>query len=316
MRRPLAWWAVCRENLPRGVRGHARVRALTDELCAVSARFRELWCAGTGVGYHLELRHLRHPRAGDLYLNTTGSNAPYPGGDHVVMFRAEPGSDSALSARGAAISPGRAPPAAPRRGTGLWCRRRTSGDRRARAAPAGAARGRWAGSWARAPARCGFLYAARSWQCWPGISAEYYLRLEVGRDKNPSPQVVEALARVLRLYLKATVHPHRTRPPDYQPLGPLRSRRSGRGLDQLIDQLPFPAIVASRYQDVLAANPIAQVPSPGFAPGQNFLRWRLFHTGAPESSTLIGTRRSTPRSMVPQLAGTVPDEPRMQTLIA
>ena len=28
-----------------------------------------------------------------------------------------------------------------------------------------------------------------------GISAEYYLRLEVGRDKNPSPQVVEALAR-------------------------------------------------------------------------------------------------------------------------
>ena len=26
-----------------------------------------------------------------------------------------------------------------------------------------------------------------------GISTEYYLRLEVGRDKNPSPQVVEAL---------------------------------------------------------------------------------------------------------------------------
>jgi hypothetical protein len=28
-----------------------------------------------------------------------------------------------------------------------------------------------------------------------GISAEYYLRLEVGRDKHPSAQVVEALAR-------------------------------------------------------------------------------------------------------------------------
>jgi transcriptional regulator with XRE-family HTH domain len=28
-----------------------------------------------------------------------------------------------------------------------------------------------------------------------GISAEYYLRLELGRDKNPSAQVVEALAR-------------------------------------------------------------------------------------------------------------------------
>src|SRR5579884_1283728 len=32
-----------------------------------------------------------------------------------------------------------------------------------------------------------------------GISADYYLRLERGRDKNPSPQVLESLARVLRL---------------------------------------------------------------------------------------------------------------------
>src|ERR1700744_466826 len=32
-----------------------------------------------------------------------------------------------------------------------------------------------------------------------GISADYYLRLERGRDKNPSPQVLGSLARVLRL---------------------------------------------------------------------------------------------------------------------
>ncbi|MFL5519042.1 MAG: helix-turn-helix domain-containing protein, partial [Gemmatimonadales bacterium] len=32
-----------------------------------------------------------------------------------------------------------------------------------------------------------------------GISADYYLRLERGRDKNPSPQVLESLARVLHL---------------------------------------------------------------------------------------------------------------------
>src|ERR1700723_2330555 len=32
-----------------------------------------------------------------------------------------------------------------------------------------------------------------------GISADYYLRLERGRDKNPSTQVLESLARVLRL---------------------------------------------------------------------------------------------------------------------
>src|SRR6476619_5640754 len=41
-----------------------------------------------------------------------------------------------------------------------------------------------------------------------GISAEYYLRLEVGRDKHPSTQVVEALARALRLDANATQHLH------------------------------------------------------------------------------------------------------------
>jgi transcriptional regulator with XRE-family HTH domain len=39
-----------------------------------------------------------------------------------------------------------------------------------------------------------------------GVSAEYYLRLEVGRDKRPSAQVLDALARALRLDTKATQH--------------------------------------------------------------------------------------------------------------
>ena len=37
-----------------------------------------------------------------------------------------------------------------------------------------------------------------------GISSEYYLRLEQGRDKNPSPQILDALARALQLDIKAT----------------------------------------------------------------------------------------------------------------
>src|ERR1700734_1731108 len=37
-----------------------------------------------------------------------------------------------------------------------------------------------------------------------GISADYYLRLEQGRDRNPSPQVRAALARVFRLDATAT----------------------------------------------------------------------------------------------------------------
>jgi transcriptional regulator with XRE-family HTH domain len=37
-----------------------------------------------------------------------------------------------------------------------------------------------------------------------GISSDYYLRLEQGRDHNPSVQVLEALADVLRLDTDAT----------------------------------------------------------------------------------------------------------------
>jgi hypothetical protein len=83
----------------RELTGHcpndARMRALTDELCTVSARFRELWFGGTGVGYNLGIRHIRHPLVGVLHLHTHRLNAPYAGGDHVVMFRADPDSDSA-----------------------------------------------------------------------------------------------------------------------------------------------------------------------------------------------------------------------------
>src|ERR1700756_2995778 len=42
-----------------------------------------------------------------------------------------------------------------------------------------------------------------------GISAEYYLRLEVGRDSNPSAHVVQALAGALRLDVESTEYIHR-----------------------------------------------------------------------------------------------------------
>jgi len=38
---------------------------------------------------------MRHPQVDDLYLYRHRLNAPYPGGQHVLMYRAEPGSDFA-----------------------------------------------------------------------------------------------------------------------------------------------------------------------------------------------------------------------------
>jgi transcriptional regulator with XRE-family HTH domain len=107
-----------------------------------------------------------------------------------------------------------------------------------------------------------------------GISADYYLRLEQGRDRNPSPQVLEALAQVFGLDTTATQYL----------LGlaaarPARSRRSGprprpvpRGIRQLLAALNLPAFVESRMFDVLAANDLATALSPSIEPGQNRLR--------------------------------------------
>ena len=83
-----------------------RMRALIAELSDASPRFRELWDRAE-VGYRLGIHHMRHPQVGDLYLYRHRLNAPYPGGDHVIMYRAEPGSDSASDVGGTPGSVGR-----------------------------------------------------------------------------------------------------------------------------------------------------------------------------------------------------------------
>jgi transcriptional regulator with XRE-family HTH domain len=118
-----------------------------------------------------------------------------------------------------------------------------------------------------------------------GISADYYLRLERGRDSNPSAQVLEALARVLQLddvetaYLMGLTAPRpRTR----------RTRRAERvppRLLHLLAALEVPAFIEGRYFDVLASNSAAVALSPRLVPGRNRLRSllldpeeRRFHT--------------------------------------
>ena len=147
-----------------------------------------------------------------------------------------------------------------------------------------------------------------------GISAEYYLRLEVGRDKHPSPQVVDALARALLLDVKATQHLRQLVSPPGRDTPDLEAEAYA--LPEVIQQISTPAVLVNRYQDVLAANPVARALSPGFAPGQNVLRWRLLDPAArklyvnwEEATELIvnGLR---------EFSGAFPNDARMRALIA
>src|ERR1700729_1737032 len=105
-----------------------------------------------------------------------------------------------------------------------------------------------------------------------GISADYYLRLERGRDKNPSAQVLESLARVLHLdeleqeYILGLAAPRpkqkRRRKPERVPAR----------LHQLLASVQVPAFVEGRAFDVLASNRLAVALSPRLQPGYNRLR--------------------------------------------
>ena len=73
-----------------------RLRSLIDELSGASERFRELW-ARADVGYRVGVIHMRHPTVGDIYLHRNRFNIPHSGGQHLLIYRAEPGSESAAA---------------------------------------------------------------------------------------------------------------------------------------------------------------------------------------------------------------------------
>ncbi|GGM05053.1 transcriptional regulator [Nakamurella endophytica] len=146
-----------------------------------------------------------------------------------------------------------------------------------------------------------------------GISADYYLRLEQGRDRNPSAQVVQALARVLRLDAAATDYlsdlATARRPP------PRRRETVPAGIRQLLEVVGLPAFVESRMFDVLAANHLASVLSPAIRIGENRLRsvfldpaeQALYPDWADASAGMVASFRAS--------LGTDVDDPRIAQLV-
>jgi transcriptional regulator with XRE-family HTH domain len=113
-----------------------------------------------------------------------------------------------------------------------------------------------------------------------GISGDYYLRLERGRNRNPSLQVLESIARVLHLDEDHFAHlltlvaevPRRNR---RRP----RKQTPPSGALKLMDSLIQPAFIEDRYFDILASNSLARALSPGLTPGGNQLRDLFLNPG-------------------------------------
>jgi transcriptional regulator with XRE-family HTH domain len=107
-----------------------------------------------------------------------------------------------------------------------------------------------------------------------GVSSDYYVRLEQGRDQHPSAQVLDALARVLQLDDDAAAHLHQlaTQPAPRRRQTP-RPEKVPAGILQLIESWSqTPAYVHGRYMDVLAVNPLAAALFPWYVKSENLVR--------------------------------------------
>jgi transcriptional regulator with XRE-family HTH domain len=108
-----------------------------------------------------------------------------------------------------------------------------------------------------------------------GISSEYYLRLEQGRERQPSDQVLEGLAAALQLNDDATQYMRNlARPaPRRRRRGATSTEKVDPGLQTLIDNWhQTPAYVHNRQMTIIAANAMACAMTPYFAPGVNHMR--------------------------------------------
>ncbi|PRY14650.1 helix-turn-helix transcriptional regulator [Kineococcus rhizosphaerae] len=147
------------------------------------------------------------------------------------------------------------------------------------------------------------------------ISPEYYLRLEQGRDHQPSEQVLAALCRALRLdpaaadYLYRLVHPFRRR---LVP-APRPEPTDDSDLVAVVGAFQNPAIVVDRTKDVVAVNGLAAAMAAHWCrPGHNV----VLASFTPQVRQQMPDWARHARRMVASLRLSAdPDDPRLQEIV-
>ncbi|MEV4344536.1 helix-turn-helix transcriptional regulator [Actinoplanes sp. NPDC049596] len=105
-----------------------------------------------------------------------------------------------------------------------------------------------------------------------GVSADYYTRLEQGRERSPSASVLDAVARALDLGPDAREHLFHLAGVPVDGRGPATDRVDD-DLRELLAEWPhLPALVVNRRLDVLATNAIADALYSDFAETANLAR--------------------------------------------
>jgi transcriptional regulator with XRE-family HTH domain len=148
-----------------------------------------------------------------------------------------------------------------------------------------------------------------------GISSDYYLRLEQGRDQNPSAQVLDAIANVLQLDADGVAYLHELGRPKTRKRSRSRADRVPEGTVLFLHALDMPAFVQSRFMDVLAANRLGEALSPNYRPGMNLLRAVFLDPSDRELHQ--DWERATEEAVagLRSVAGSDTDDPRLTELV-
>ncbi|MEV6648201.1 helix-turn-helix transcriptional regulator [Amycolatopsis sp. NPDC051371] len=150
-----------------------------------------------------------------------------------------------------------------------------------------------------------------------GVNADYYTRLEQGRETRPSPQVLDALSRALdldpdargHLYRLAGATPEDTPAPAPQTVSP--------ELRQLMEGYPHtPAFLLNHMLDVLATNTLADVLFSPFRAVDNLARMTFLD---PAGQRFYARWDWTAQATVANLRAAVgfdPHDPGLRQLVA
>ncbi|MBL7262088.1 helix-turn-helix transcriptional regulator [Paractinoplanes lichenicola] len=156
-----------------------------------------------------------------------------------------------------------------------------------------------------------------------GVSVDYYVRLEQGRNLNPSEAVLDAIARALRLDDTERAHlVDLARPREARRRPPRRPQRVAPATYQLLetlDEAGAPAFIVGRRMDVLAINHAARALICDFnalpARERNYARFIFLDENArdlhPDWAVIAAETVATLRVD----AGRHPDDPELSALV-
>ncbi|MER6417267.1 helix-turn-helix transcriptional regulator [Streptomyces sp. NPDC001137] len=154
-----------------------------------------------------------------------------------------------------------------------------------------------------------------------GVSVAYYTRLEQGNGRNVSAEVLDSIARALRLTDAEHAHLiHLAKPKQHKKKPVARSQQVRGSLRQLLDSMDgVPAYISGRRSDILAWNRMAAAVFGdwGELPAQE-RNWARLVFLRPEYRELFldwEQKASDVVSFLRMDAGRCPDDPRLSALV-